>query len=143
MTIEIVRQQQDDQNSELWHFKIAGPDTAAGAIRLADLSRETTSPADWLAANQAEAQAAIDAGVISEEYNERSDFNGLKADIANELAWIETTLTEIDAGLNLVDAATLAQLRVIVRGVLQNQRRILWQQRRELRAWRYVNRRLD
>lgn len=73
---------------------------------------------------------------------ERTGFAGLAADIGNELDWITTAIAEIDTGLGLVDAATLAQLRAIVEGVLQNQRRILLEQRGELRAWRYVVRRL-
>lgn len=76
------------------------------------------------------------------EAQEGQDFSDLEADITNELAWIETAITEIDTGLGVVDAATLAQLRVIVKGLLQNQRRILLQQRRELKAWRFVIRRL-
>lgn len=137
----IVTQQQDDENPLLWHFKIAG--LSNGVVRLADLSRETTSPADWLAANEAEAQAAIDAGVISEDYNQRVDFEDLEADITNELTWIETTLTEIDNGLAAVGAFTNATQRAIVTGLLQNQKRILLQQRRELKAWRYTIRRLS
>lgn len=76
------------------------------------------------------------------EAAERLDFAALAADITNELAWIETAITEVDTGLGLVDAATLAQLRAIVKGVLQNQRRILLEQRGELRARRYVVRRV-
>jgi hypothetical protein len=98
-----------------------------------------------LDAREAELLAeAIAAGVEpnAPEVEERRDFAGLEADIAGELDWISSTLPEIDTGLNAVDAATLAQLRVITRGLLQNQRRILLQQRGELRAWRYAVRRL-
>lgn len=81
----------------------------------------------------------MDPPIVDEaEEAARVDFEALAADITNELAWIETALTEIDTGLGLVDAATLAQLRAIVKGMLQNQRRILLEQRGELRAWRYV-----
>lgn len=76
------------------------------------------------------------------EEGERLDFDGLEDDTINELAWIETTLTEIDAGLAAVGAFTNAGQRAIVTGLLQNQRRTLLQQRRELKAWRYVIRRL-
>lgn len=137
--ITIVSQQQDDENLNLWHFRIAGPDSVDGTIRLADLSEETTSPADWLAANQAEAQAAIDAGAVSEEYNEGVDFEALEEDIAGELAWITATLPEIDAGLAAVNGAfSNAGQRAIVTGLLQNQKRLLLQQRGEFKAWRYV-----
>jgi hypothetical protein len=73
---------------------------------------------------------------------ERVDFDNLGADITTQIDWINGTLPEIDTGLNAVDAATLAQLRVIVRGLLQNQRRIVLILRGVLRAFRFVIRRL-
>lgn len=87
--------------------------------------------------------AAIAAGVVANvaEVAERRDFAGLEADITGELAWITTAIAEIDTGLGVVDAATLAQLRVIVKGLLQNQRRVLLEQQREMKAWRFVIRR--
>lgn len=139
--MDIIRGQQNEQNPAIWNFKIGGI-AGDGLYRLADLVKETTSPADWLAVNPAEAQAAIDAGAVNEEHNERVNFEELEADITGELAWITTAITEIDTGLGVVDAATLAQLRVIVKGLLQNQRRVLLQQRREFKAWRYVVRRV-
>ena len=63
--MEIIVKQLDD-NFSLWHFKIGGI-ASDGLYRMADLSRETTSPDDWLAANQAEAQALIDSGVYRED----------------------------------------------------------------------------
>lgn len=156
--IEIVTQQQDETNPNLWYFKISGPDTATGAIRLADLSQETTSPADWLAANPTQAQAAIDAGVVNQEYNEKQDFSGLLVDIANELTWLGTAQaaianerTDIVTGIGIIDAgATLAQLRQVVRGLavildntLQRQDRLTREQARELKAWRYTIRQVD
>jgi hypothetical protein len=95
-----------------------------------------------VAASQAEAQAAIDAGAVNEAYNERVDFAGLEADINNELDWIEGAISEIDTGLGVVDGATLAQLRAIVRGLLEIERRVLQEQRQELKAWRFVIRKL-
>jgi hypothetical protein len=82
--------------------------------------------------------AAIEAATAAE----RLDLAGLSADITGELDWIVGAVAEIDTGLGIVDAATLAQLRVIVKGLMQNQRRVLLEQRGELRAWRYVIRRL-
>lgn len=83
-------------------------------------------------------QAAWDAA----EAAEKLDIGSLSADIAAELAWLTTAIADIDTGLAVVDAATLAQLRVIVKGLMQNQRRVLLEQRAELKAWRYVIRRL-
>lgn len=82
----------------------------------------------------------VGAGVVANvgEVQERRDFAGLEADITGELAWITTAIVEIDTGLGVVDAATLAQLRVIVKGLLQNQRRVLLEQQREMKAWRFV-----
>jgi hypothetical protein len=80
---------------------------------------------------------------IEAEELERLDFEDLEADIANELAWIEATLPEIDNGIAAVGAFTNATQRAIITGLLQNQRRILLQQRRELKAWRFVIRRLE
>lgn len=81
--MDIIRQQQDENG--LWHFKIGGV-ASDSLYRLADLSRETTSPADWLAANAAEAQVAIDAGVYNEE-----TARGLATGAAHggALAWFE------------------------------------------------------
>lgn len=88
--------------------------------------------------------AAQAAGVVANvgEVAERRDFAGLEADITGELAWITTAIAEIDTGLGAVGAATLAQLGVIVKGLLQNQRRVLLEQQRELKAWRWVIRRV-
>jgi hypothetical protein len=64
--IDIIRQQQHELDPRIWHFKIGGI-AADGLYRLADLSLETTSPADWLAANETLAQQLIDAGVYNED----------------------------------------------------------------------------
>lgn len=73
---------------------------------------------------------------------EKADLMELSEDITNELAWIETGITDIDNGLAAVTAFTNATQRAIVTGLLQNQKRVLQQQRRKLKAWRYVVRRL-
>jgi hypothetical protein len=74
---------------------------------------------------------------------ERSDFNDLDGDITNQVEWINTTIPEIDTGLGLIDSAfPNATQRAIIRGLLQNQRRILLVLRGLLRAFRFVVRRL-
>jgi hypothetical protein len=95
-------------------------------------------------ADEAAALAVIEAHdpANTPDVAERSDFNDLGADITTQVDWINGTIPEIDTGLNAVDAATLAQLRAIVRGLLQNQRRILLILRGVLRAFRFVIRRL-
>lgn len=125
--VEIVIK--DNGNSYLWSV---GGLPAEGDLQTTLNARE----AELLA-------AAIAAGVVANapEIQERQDFAGLKADITGELAWITTAIAEIDTGLGLVDAATLVQLRGIVKGLLQNQRRVLLEQQRELKAWRFVIRR--
>jgi hypothetical protein len=104
--------------------------------------------------------AAIAAGVIpnAPEVGERLDFAGLLADIAGELAWLtgaQTAITseraEIVTGITVIDGgATLAQLRQVVRGfavildnTLQRQNRLTKEQEGELKAWRFVIRRLS
>lgn len=125
--MDILRQQQDDVTPAIWHFKLGGI-AQDGLYRLADLSRETTSPADWLAANQAEAQALIDAGVYHEELVQRLDLKALGEQVAAELAYLDTTIANIDT-------YTAAQVRDVVKRLCQ-------EQRAELRAWRYVVKRL-
>lgn len=65
--MDIISQTQD---GAFWHFKVGGLATD-GIYRVADLSRETTNPATWLAANGAEAQNAIDAGGVTLEESNR------------------------------------------------------------------------
>lgn len=65
--MDIISQTQD---GAFWHFKVGGLATD-GIYRVADLSRETTNPADWLAANGAEAQNAIDMGGVTLEESNR------------------------------------------------------------------------
>lgn len=127
-SVEIIIESGGD--SYLWSV---GGLPAEGDLQAILTARET----ELLAAAQA---AGME--VNAPEIAERLDLAGLEDDITGELAWITATLPEIDTGLTAVDAATLAQLRVIVRGLLQNQRRLLLQQRGELKAWRYAIRRL-
>lgn len=87
--MDIIRQQQDD-NPAVWHFKIGGF-AGDGLYRLADLSRETTSPADWLAANQVEAQAAIDGGVFNEEHDLQRRAGIAVVDFRNLPGWASWT----------------------------------------------------
>lgn len=70
--MDIISQVQD---GNLWYFKVGGL-ASDGIYRVADLSRETTDPADWLAANGAEAQNAIDAGGVTLEESERGVATG-------------------------------------------------------------------
>lgn len=104
-------------------------------------------------------QQEIDAllAEIETEEAEGIDFDALEADITGELAWIlaaQAAITneraEIVTGIGIIDGgATLVQLRQVVRGLalivdntLQRQDRLTKQQQRELKAWRYVIRRL-
>lgn len=74
-------------------------------------------------------QAASNTGQANTpELTERRDFSGLEQDITNELVWIGDTLATIDT-------MTQAQVRNVVKRILQ-------EQQRELKAWRYVIRRL-
>lgn len=116
--------------------------TVTGAATLAE-AKELTIRA-YLSQFGEPTQQEIDdlLAEIEAEAAERLDVEELESSIANELDWITSTLPEIDTGLAAVDAATLAQLRVIVKGLLQNQRRILLIARGVLKAFRYVIRRL-
>jgi hypothetical protein len=74
-------------------------------------------------------QAASNTGQANTpELTERRDFSGLEQDINNELVWIGDTLATIDT-------MTQAQVRNVIKRILQ-------EQQRELKAWRYVIRRL-
>jgi hypothetical protein len=140
--MEIVSRQQDDEAPGVWRFKIAGP-AAGGEIRLADLSRETEDPETWLADNEAEAQAAIDAGVFNEVFSQGLDLANLSEQITSEIDWVsDTALTDIDSDLATIDAMTATQVRAAVKKMLQRERRGLLVRRVMLRAWRYVIRRL-
>lgn len=70
--MKIIKQQQDDEGLGFWHFKIGGR-AADDKYRLADLTRETTSPEDWLVANLIEAQNLIDSGTYYAEYALKQD----------------------------------------------------------------------
>lgn len=59
---------------------------------------------------------------------EKADLGSLEADIAGELVWLADTLATIDTMTN-------TQVRNVVKRLLQ-------EQQRELKAWRYVIRRL-
>lgn len=61
--IEIIKQQQDDENTVLWHFKLGGAD-ASGHYRFADLSREYKDPQTWIDENPVLAQSEIDNGQL-------------------------------------------------------------------------------
>lgn len=130
MAIEIVNQQPDEVVLTRWHFKIGGPDSIDSTYRLADLTRDgITSPADWLAANGAEAQALIDAGYVSDEVNERRDFGATIDQINAEIDYLNTTIPAIDT-------MTAAQVRDVVKRLAQENREIL-------KALRWVARRLN
>lgn len=128
MAIDIITQQADDAVIGRWHFKIGGPDTVDQIYRLADLTRDTTSPTDWLAANGAEAQTLIDAGYVNEDVNESRDFSATIAQINGELDYLNATIPNIDT-------MTAAQVRSVVKRLAQENREIL-------KALRWVARRL-
>lgn len=65
---------------------------------------------------------------IEDEQAENLDFSNLEADITNELTWITDTLATIDV-------MTQVQVRNVVKRILQ-------EQQKELKAWRYVIRKL-
>jgi hypothetical protein len=130
MTIEILSTQTDTEtntrttdivitdggNSYLW---------AVGGLPL-EVNLQTILDAREIELLAAAIAAEVEANIP--EIQERRDFSGLEADIANELTYINTTL-------GTIDTMTAAQVRDVVK-------RILLEQRAELRAWRFVIRRL-
>lgn len=77
--------------------------------------------------------------VIVDEYLQgQIDKDDLLADIDNELAWIPTEQDAIDTAIALVPAATTAQLKTIMIGILEHDRRILQENLRMLRAWKFM-----
>lgn len=116
--MDIIRQQEDEEIANLWHFKIGGH-ARDGRFRLADLSRHLEvgyMPADWLVDNEPEAQLLIDDGVYNDEYVLRRRATVLERQISDELVWLETVIPAINA-------MTLAQMRdVVVRLARQNER---------------------
>jgi hypothetical protein len=89
-------------------------------------------------------QAAFDpvgelAAVGAADTQAKTDYTEFQSLISAELVWIDgTAIPNIDTGLGVVDTATLAQLRLIVRGLLENQRRGFLEEKRELKAWRHL-----
>lgn len=156
MAIDIIVQQQDEVDPTTWYIKIGGI-AADGNYKLADLTITTgTTPADWLATHQAEAQAAIDAGVINQEFTEKLDLGALAAQVNSELTWLASARAEIGTiQTDIVNArvtlnnATLAVTRGVVDGILVRMDAMLQQMDRmhqeeiaELKAMRYIVRRL-
>jgi hypothetical protein len=75
---------------------------------------------------------------------EKLDMDALKSQITNELAWIVTARADITTGIGVIDGgATLVQLRGVVKGLAQIMDRMLQEQDKELRAWRFVIRKLS
>lgn len=125
--MDILRQQQDEENSTIWYIKIGGIATD-GLYRLADVTIDQ-EPAAWLAAHPAEAQADIDAGVYNEDVAvKKVDFEGLADKVESEIVWLDTTIPAIDG-------MTAAEVRDTVKRLAQENQAML-------RAWRYVLRRL-
>jgi hypothetical protein len=125
--MDIIRQQQDEQDPNIWYAKLGGIATD-GLYRLADVTL-AEEPAAWLAAHSAEAQAAIDVGVYNEDAAIRKvDFDDLADKIESEIAWLDVTIP-------MIDSMTAAQVRDTVKRLAQENQRML-------RAWRYVLRHL-
>lgn len=118
--------------------------TITGAATLEE-AKEQAALAYLQQFNEAPTQAEIDAllAEIEAEEAEGVDFDALEAEITGELAWILTARADVAAGIGILDGgATLAQTRGVVKGLAQIVDRMLIEQQRELRAWRYVIRRL-
>ena len=142
--MDIIRQKQHELNLAIWHFKIGGI-AADGLYRLADFSEETTSPEDWLAANPVEAQAAIDAGEVNEDFNERVNLADLRLKIDNRISRIVTVRRpDIATGKEIMTnpASTQAQKNAVLNGLLDIVDEMLVSEREQLEAWKYVSRRL-
>lgn len=119
-----------NQEDDYLSFQIYGPDPAA-VIRLAVVETTITeypTPQDWLDVNLVEAQTLIDAGQYSEEFAQKIDLRDLAADATAEIAWLEENIP-------LVDTANLATLRGYIR-------RLMAENRRQIKAWRFVAHRL-
>lgn len=80
---------------------------------------------------------------VNPDVLELADLQALSGMITNELAWLVSARADIATGIGVIDGgATLAQLRTVVKGLAQIVDRMAQEQDRELRAWRYVGRRL-
>lgn len=123
MAIEVFSQQQDEETPSIWYAKIMGPHSGDGINRLADIA-VNEPPADWIANNPVDAQAAIDAGVINDTFNAGIDFKALSDDVNAQLAWLAINIP-------LVDTADLATLRVYLKRTMQQMQAVL-------KALRYV-----
>ena len=64
MTIKIRQNPPPFLENNIWYFQIFGPQTADGTVALVNVEN-TDNPESWLAANQVEAQALIDASDIT------------------------------------------------------------------------------
>lgn len=127
MAIELLKQQSDDDNPNLWYFKIGGQ-AADNVYRVANLTQETASPAAWLAAHPVEAQAAIDAGHYYAELNERLDLRELGQLISGEVDWLRVVNQTIDS-------MTAGEVRDVVKRMAQENKQMLL-------AFRYLVRKL-
>lgn len=132
MAIEIRNASLDDETPNRWWFQLVGQHSSDSTIRLARVDMVLSAnetPQDWLAANLAAAQILLDAGDVNEVVTNRWNFADLKQKAINELAYLDTTIPQIDT-------MTSVQVRDVVKRLAQENRQII-------KAFRYLFDRLD
>lgn len=74
--------------------------------------------------------------------SEKVDFEGLLAQITTEVSYLDGQITLYDSTIPTIDTMTTAQVRAVVKELAQTMRRVMVEQRAELKTWRYAIRRL-
>lgn len=77
--------------------------------------------------------------IVDEYLTGKIDSIALLDDIKNQLDWIGPTIDDINTAIAAIPGFNIpAGLQTILTGMLQNQKRILQIERRELMVWRFV-----
>lgn len=125
--MDVLKAQSDDQVSNLWHLQIGGF-AGDGKYRLARFGAETDDPQQWMFDHQAEVQAAIDVGQRDPVRETRPDLEMLAGEADAEIGWLNETIPQIDT-------MAAVQVRDVVKRLAQ-------ENLRQIKAWKYIFRRL-
>lgn len=115
MTIKLRQINKDEVTPNLWHFQVYGPDSVDGTVRIARTSQtllETETPEDWLAANQVEAQALIDAGTGGIAFTIKEEARNFIDDNPNAKLLIELGPNDLESA---IDTRTAGQETLLLK----------------------------
>lgn len=116
MTIKARSISIDDVIPDRYYFQVYGPDSAKGTVRLAALMKDLpgSTPGQWIADNQAEAQAAIDGGRVAQPFTARQEARDFASRHPNALLLIKLAPNDLEAA---IDNRTAAQETLLLKAL--------------------------